>query len=99
MAIFLIFNNITFTQNITGESLVYMLDMSNYCISTGSACNSHSIESSYVLKAIGLTDEEAQRTIRISFDSDITEEQINEFINELEKCIKLLSLEEVVQDE
>lgn len=88
--------SVTFSQNITGESLVYMLDMSGIQVSTGSACNSHSIESSYVLKAIGLSDEEAQRTIRISFDSDITEEQINEFINELEKCIKLLSLEEGV---
>lgn len=91
--------SITFQQNISAESLVYMLDMGGIQISTGSACNSHSIESSYVLKAIGLSDEEAQRTIRISFDDDITKEQIDEFVDELEKCIKLLSLEEVVQDE
>ena len=82
--------NVTFPQNITGESLLYMLDMSGIKISTGSACNSKSIEPSHVLKAIGLSDEEAMRTVRFSLPNDITYRDINYVINEIEKSIKLI---------
>ena len=82
--------NVTFPQNITGESLLYMLDMSNIFIATGSACNSQSIKPSYVLKAIGLTDDEAMRTIRITISDDITYEQIDYVIDEIDKAIKLI---------
>ncbi len=35
------------------------------CVSTGSACSSAEVESSYVLRAIGLSDEAASRTLRV----------------------------------
>ena len=82
--------NATFPQNITGESLLYTLDLSDIKISVGSACNSHTIEPSYVLKAIGLTDEQAMRTIRITLSNDITYEDIDYVIEEIEKTIKLI---------
>lgn len=82
--------NVTFPQNITGESLLYMLDLSGIQISTGSACNSKEIKPSYVLKAIGLTDEEAMKTIRISISDDITYEEIDYVIEEIGKAIKLI---------
>ena len=84
--------NVTFSQNITGEALLYMLDMSGIQISTGSACNSQEIEPSYVLKAIGLTDEQAMRTIRISLSDNITYEEIDSVIEEIEKSIKLITI-------
>lgn len=83
--------NVTFPQNITGESLLYTLDMSNVCISTGSACNSTSVEPSHVLQAIGLSKEEAMKTIRITLPDDITYEQIDKFIDESNKAIKLIA--------
>lgn len=83
----------TFPQNVSGESLIYMLDMSDVCVSAGSACNSRSIEPSYVLKAIGLSDEEAMRTIRFTLSSDTTKEDIDYAVNEIEKAIKLLTLD------
>ena len=88
--------NVTFPQNITGESLLYLLDTSNIFISTGSACNSKSIEPSYVLTAIGLTDEEAMRTIRITLPKDITMDEINSVVNEIKKQIKLLTTEDEI---
>lgn len=84
--------NVTFPQNITSESLLYILDISNIKISVGSACNSKSIEPSYVLKAIGLTDEEAMRSVRFTLPNDITYQEIDKVIDEIDKAIKLIEL-------
>lgn len=82
--------NVTFPQNITGESLLYMLDLSGIKISVGSACNSQSIEPSYVLKAIGLSDSEAMKTVRFTLSDDITYEEIDYIIKEIDKTIKII---------
>lgn len=84
--------NVTFPQNITGESLLYTLDMENIKVSTGSACNSHSIEPSYVLKAIGLTSKEAIKTVRFTISNDISYEDIDKVIKEIENTIKLVEM-------
>ena len=85
--------NVTFPQNITGESLIYMLDMCEIYLSAGSACNSKSMEPSYVLKAIGLSDEEATRTIRITLPCDTNADEVDKSVNEIDKQIKLLAME------
>lgn len=82
--------SVTFGNNcINAERLVYALDMDDIYISTGSACNSHSEKPSHVLKAIGLSDEEASRTIRISLPYNVTQKEIDIFLNILEKEIDL----------
>lgn len=88
-------NNIsaTFKQNVTGESLLYLLDMSGIYCSTGSACNSKSIEPSYVLKAIGLNDDDAMKSIRFTLSDDITYQEIDKVIEEISKCLKLIEME------
>ncbi|MDH4106984.1 MAG: cysteine desulfurase [Gammaproteobacteria bacterium] len=53
---------------VEGESL--MLALEPVCVSSGSACNSQSGEPSFVLKALGRTDREAQAAIRFSFGRD-----------------------------
>ena len=85
--------NVTFSQNIMGESLLYMLDMSGIKVSVGSACNAKSIEPSHVLKAIGLSNDEAMRTVRFSIPDDITYEEINKVIDEIDRTIKLIETE------
>ena len=90
--------NITFPQNITGEALIYLLDTAGYYISSGSACNSYTNQPSHVLKAIGLSERDILRTIRITLPEssvilDVRLQEIDEFLNELEKCLKLLSME------
>lgn len=85
--------NVTFPKNITGEGLLYMLDLSGIKCSVGSACNSKSYEPSHVLTAIGLTEEDAMKTVRFTLPDDITYEQIDKVIEEIDKCIKLIEME------
>lgn len=63
--------NVSF-DNIEGESLLILLDACGIDVSTGSACNSKSSEQSHVLKAIGLSEEEAKGSIRITLGNDTT---------------------------
>lgn len=84
--------NVTFPQGITGESLLYMLDMSGIKVSVGSACNSKFIEPSHVLKAIGLSDKDAMKTIRFTLPEDITYEEISYVIKEIENAIKIIEI-------
>jgi cysteine desulfurase len=58
--------------NIEGEALLHLLDLQGICVSTGSACTSGEIEPSHVLTAIGLTKEEANGTIRITYGKNNT---------------------------
>lgn len=82
--------NITFPQNVTGESLLYSLDMCGIQVSTGSACNSKSIEPSYVLKEIGLTNDDALRTIRLTLPENIEYKDIDYVVNEINKVIDII---------
>ncbi len=61
------------------------------CASTGSACNSGFIESSYVLAAIGLSPEEAASSIRFSLGRFSTPEQVTEAAELIAKKIVQLS--------
>jgi cysteine desulfurase len=62
-------------ERVDGEALLYALN--ELCVSTSSACSSASIEPSYVLKAIGLSDRLAHSTIRFSLGRFTTEEEID----------------------
>lgn len=88
--------SVTFNQNITGEAMVYGLDTSGIYIGTGSACNSNSMQTSHVLKAIGLSDEDAYKTIRITLPDNITMDEIDETVQEITKQIKLLTMEGIL---
>jgi len=66
--------NISFNY-VEGESLVMALK--DLAVSSGSACTSASLESSYVLRAIGREDELAHSSIRFSIGRFTTEEEID----------------------
>lgn len=70
-------------KDISAQSLLLYLDNKNVYVSAGSACHSDSDTPSHVLKAIGLSDEDALSSIRISFDDSITYREIEY----LAKCI------------
>ena len=75
---------------IEGESLMLLLDMAGIAVSTGSACSSGTLESSHVLKAIGVPAEEAQGTIRFSFGTNNTKEEIDYVVETLKKSVAKL---------
>lgn len=63
-------------DGVDGQTLMLLLDSNGACVSTGSACNSHETKQSRVLKSIGLTDEEAMSSIRISVSRVNTADEI-----------------------
>ncbi len=54
----------------SGEMLLHRLDLMGICISTGSACDSVNTQVSHVIRAIGVPEEYAEGTIRVSFGRD-----------------------------
>lgn len=82
--------NVMLPEGIGSEELLYMLDLDDIQCGTGSACNSHSKKPSYVLKALGLTDEKAARSIRFTISSDITFEDIDYVVEEVVKAMKIM---------
>lgn len=71
----------------SGELLTLKLATDGICIGTGSACNNSSINPSHVLKAIGLTDEEANSSVRITLSRLNTNEEIFEFIDKFRTAV------------
>lgn len=82
--------NVMLPEGIGSEELLYMLDLDDIQCSAGSACNSHSKKPSYVLKALGLTDEEAARSVRFTISSDITYEAIDYVVEKVVKIMKII---------
>ena len=69
--------NISFNY-VEGESL--MMAISDVAVSSGSACTSASLEPSYVLRALGLSDELAHSSIRFSVGRYTTEKDVDDAI-------------------
>jgi len=72
---------------IEGESLVMRLDLEGICVSSGSACHHGVIEPSHVLKAIGLSKNEAMGSLRISLGRFNTDDEFQKLLSALEKTL------------
>ncbi len=70
--------NISFNY-VEGESL--MMAINDIAVSSGSACTSSSLEPSYVLRALGLSDELAHSSIRFTIGRYTTEAQVDKAID------------------
>jgi cysteine desulfurase len=70
--------NISFNY-VEGESL--MMAISDIAVSSGSACTSASLEPSYVLRALGLSDELAHSSIRFTIGRYTTEKDVDKAID------------------
>lgn len=79
--------NISFAY-VEGESLIMALK--DLAVSSGSACTSASLEPSYVLRALGLDDEQAHSSIRFSIGRFTTEEEIDFAIAKIRDAVEKL---------
>ena len=82
-------SNISF-RFIDGEALLLKLDMNGICASTGSACSSGSSEPSHVLLAIGLKEDMAKGSLRITFGDENTKEDVDYLVNTLVDAVEKL---------
>jgi cysteine desulfurase len=65
--------------SIKSETMLNFLSSKGFCVSAGSACSSHSKHISSALVGFGLSEFDADSTIRVSFSEYNTEEEIEEF--------------------
>lgn len=79
--------NISFA-GVDGEIL--LASLAKVAVSSGSACSSTSVEPSYVLKAIGLTDELAHAGLRISLGRYTSEAEVDAALTEITRVVGLL---------
>ncbi|WP_034894929.1 cysteine desulfurase family protein [Gillisia sp. Hel_I_29] len=84
--------NISF-QNIDGNLMLRKL--SRLAISRGSACTSNTINPSHVLKAMGINDELALGSFRISLGRNTTQKDIDLAVEEIKSCVNQLKKVEV----
>lgn len=73
---------------VEGEGL--MMGIKNISVSSGSACTSSSLEPSYVLRALGLSDELAHSSIRFGIGRFSNEEDINYTVKTLKNAVDKL---------
>lgn len=77
-------------DNTDAETLLLLLDIHGVCVSAGSACNSHEQAPSHVLLAMGIPEEDARNSIRVSLSRMSTEDEIKEAAKIIVNCVMLL---------
>lgn len=81
--------NIRF-DNIDGQTLLLMLDAKNIYVSAGSACRSRELKPSHVLLAMGLLEDEARDSIRVSLSHMQESSEILYAAKEMARCVATL---------
>lgn len=81
--------NISF-NNIEGEAIGGYLENEKIYTSTGSACMSNTLQTSHVLKALGLGPLQSNSSLRISISKYTNEEDVDYFLEKITKVVKKL---------
>lgn len=80
--------NVNFSfEGVESESVLIMLDMQGICASGGSACTSGSIDPSHVLLALGLSNEQARSSVRLTLRGENTKEELDVVVMELARIV------------
>ena len=79
--------NISF-EYLDGEAILFMLDDHDICVSTGSACESGSLEASHVLKSMEISRNMINGAIRFSLGRFSTEDDVNRVLTKLPEIIR-----------
>lgn len=83
--------NVSF-NNIEGEAIGGYLENERIYTSTGSACMSNTLQTSHVLKALGLSSLQSNSSLRISISKYTSEDDINYFLEKITKIVKKLRI-------
>lgn len=84
-------NHVNFSfEFIEGESLLLSLDMQGVAASSGSACTSGSLQASHVLLAMGVPQEIAHGSLRLTLGRDNSEEDVDYFLEILPPIVERL---------
>ncbi|MRX83205.1 cysteine desulfurase family protein [Eggerthella guodeyinii] len=67
-------------DGLESETLILRFDMQGFGVSGGSACSSHSLEPSHVLRALGIDADRAHGALRISLGRYTTEADVDAFV-------------------
>lgn len=78
-------------HGVDGESLVLAMDAAGVCISAGSACRSKTVQPSHTLTAMGLSEEEARQSVRISFARTDTISEVYDASQIMANAVALLT--------
>lgn len=70
-----------------GESMLIMLDLKGICASSGSACTSGALDPSHVLLALGLKQEEASGSLRLTLSEENTREELDYVVESLKEIV------------
>lgn len=79
--------NVSFAY-VEGESLI--MSLKGVAVSSGSACTSASLEPSYVLRALGVSDEMAHSSLRISLGRFTTEKEVKQVAEQIRHSVERL---------
>ncbi len=82
-------SNLSFT-GVQGEPVLLGLDFKEIAASSGSACSSASVEPSHVLMAMGLSEEMAVGSVRISLGRESTEAEARETVEAIPEVVQRL---------
>ncbi len=77
-------------EGAASESLVLGLDQAGVAVGLGSACNSKAMRPSHVLKAMGLTDEEAKGALVFTVGEGLTEAEIDRAMEIIPQVVEKL---------
>ena len=77
-------------QYVNGGMLVVMLNKQGICASAGSACTSNSGKPSHVLLGIGLDDELAESSLRLTINHTITHREADYVVECIKKDVEKL---------
>lgn len=82
--------NVIFQEPVSSEQMVYLLGEMGLLCSSGSACNEGDPLPSHVLTAIGLSTEEAGRSVRFTLPEDTTKEDVDRALDYIGTALMMI---------
>ncbi|WP_302962811.1 cysteine desulfurase family protein [uncultured Adlercreutzia sp.] len=74
-------------DDLESETMVLRFDQLGFCVAGGSACSSHSLEPSHVLRAMGITGDASYNALRVSMGRYTTQADVRAFVDAARKVL------------